>query len=212
VRKPKIIILIVLLAVVIVSPATAQSPLEKISKGFRAGFAVGSAVDYDGKSDTRTGNFFGLLLNYRENRLLSVQLEAIYISKGYKTIDALVTFDDGTVSRGNFEVIFNYIEVPLTVKVSGPLAEKYHPYLIGGGFVSYLTDSKLRLSEGIPFDFDLDNAEDVDYGIVGGGGMDIKIGNGYFFFETRYDLGLAEVIQNKSQKLRLVSFHLGYAW
>lgn len=161
----------------------------------------------------RTGFLAGAFLNYKENRLFTIQLELLYTGKGYRIKD-VIQYDslDNIIAQSDVEFVFNYIEAPLLAKIIAPMEGKYIPYLIGGGFVAYNVDNKMRLLEGLPLDFDIENADDVDFGAIIGIGMDMKSGRGKLFFETRYDMSFGKPIKNQNQKLRTLAIHFGYGW
>lgn len=212
-RKNLITTLSMALLFFMAAPAMSQNPLERIDLGIKAGAGIGTAANFNGDADSKTGYLGGLFMNYRENRLLSLQLELLYIVKGYSLKNATVRDDANNIlGQGDFEVILSYIEMPLMAKISAPLAGKYIPYLTAGGFASIRIDSKIRLIQTIPLDFDLANSNETDFGLIGGAGIDIKAGKGKVFFETRYDLGLAKAIKNKQHRLNLIAFQFGYIW
>lgn len=198
-----------LLSIIMVIPAMSQTPLAKIDLGIKAGAGISSAANFKGDADSKTGYLAGLFMNYRENQLFSLQLELLYIIKGYKVNDAKVLKPQPDTI--DFEAIFSYIEMPILARITAPMTGKYFPYLTAGGFAAYQVDSRFRLVQKIPFDFDLPSNE-VDFGIIVGAGVDIKAGEGKMFFETRYDISLAKTIKNENHKLRLISFQFGYIW
>lgn len=211
--RNKNLYLAVVIVVFLALPVAAQIPLEQIKKGFKVGAGVGHVSDYADEAKSRTGYVVGLYMNIGE-KAVSFQMELLYVSKGYKADDVGV-YDDSTGTFWgyfDFDVIVNGLEVPVLAKFKPPLKGKYRPYAVAGGFATYNLVSKLRVKQDIPFEFDLGNAADVDYGVIAGIGIDITAGRGTVFLETRYDLSLAETVKNQGQKLRLLSFQIGYGW
>ncbi len=193
--------------------AKAQIPLENLDFGIKIGTGISHAADYNGDSKSRTGYLGGAQIGLRQNRLISLQLELMYIIKGYK-VDNVREFDGvgNVIGQGNFDFIFNYIEMPLLAKIMPPVGGKYTPYFVVGGFAAYNVDNKMRLDTTIPFDFDIINAGDLDYGLIVGAGLDIKAGDGRVFIESRYDISFGEVVKQQNQKLRMLTFQIGYGW
>lgn len=212
-RKNKYIIPIALLIICLAAPGAAQIPLEKLDFGLKVGVGIGGVVNHTGDVESRMGALVGGLLIYKHNRLFSIQIELLYSSKGYKVIDVIERDTLGNIAgQSDLEFIFNYFEMPLLAKITPPVAGKYHPYIIAGGFVAYGIDNKMRVLERIPFDFDIGNANDIDYGLITGVGLDMKSGNGRVFIEARYDMSFAKAVKNEKQKLRMLAFQIGYSW
>jgi hypothetical protein len=207
-------ILVILTTILLAVSATAQDHPAQIDIGFKVGMGVSDVSNYIGESKTRTGFLAGGFLSYSESRLFAIQLELIYIGKGYKAVNAIVRDDTGGVlGTSNFEFILNYLELPLLAKITAPLRGSYLPYFVGGGYGAYNIGSKARFTEGIPFQFDLDNANDVDYGIIAGIGLDMKAGKkGKVLMEIRYEMGFADAIKNTNNHSRMFTFQFAYAW
>lgn len=198
---------------ILASGAAAQSPWEKIGYGCKGGFDISGVSGYRGSSSSRTGYLIGGIFNWRENKYFTFQMELLLISKGYRIHDAVVTSESGDVlGTGNFEVILTYLEFPLLAKFTLPVGEKYVPYLSAGGFLALAVDSKLRLTGDIPFDFDLENAEDLDLGPAVGIGVDAKAGNGNLSIEIRYDSSFMTVLTTEDQKSQVLLIQFGYWW
>jgi hypothetical protein len=193
--------------------AKAQIPLERLDFGAKIGTGISHAADYNGDSKSRTGYLGGALVSYRQNRLVTLQLEFLYIIKGYRVENVRELDSVGNViGQGDFDFIFNYIEMPFLAKITLPVRGKYSPYFVAGGFAAFNIDNKMRLDTTIPFDFDIINAGDLDYGLIVGAGLDIKAGDGRVFIESRYDISFGEVVKQQNQKLRMLTFQIGYGW
>jgi Outer membrane protein beta-barrel domain len=197
---------------ILAAQAGAQDSLGYIGKGFKVGLNVSGAAYYEGRSSTRTGYQAGAILSYRQNKLFTLQMEFIYISKGYEVRNTTITDDQGNTGQGDFGIILNYLELPVAGKITARLTPKYVLFFMGGGFLGYSVDSKARYLRGIPVDFDLSNANKVDAGALAGIGLDIKAGSGIFFLESRFESSFTHAIKNKSQKIQLLSFSAGYWW
>lgn len=190
----------------------AQGQPAYIGAGFKIGLNVSGAAYYDGQSSTRTGYQAGGLLCLRQTDYFAVQLELLYISKGYKLKNVTITDDEGYTGQADFDIILNYLEMPLMARMTLPLAPKYNLFFLGGGFIGRSVESKARYLQGIPIDLDLGNANKIDAGALAGIGFDAKAGGGRFFLEVRFESSFTPAIKNRDQKLQLVSLSAGYWW
>jgi len=213
VQKSRLIFLPILILMVMAIPAATQPIGEMIDFGFGLGPAISTASGHQNESRSRTGLSIGGWLGYRQNKFFTLRIELLYISKGYR-LDNVVERDSlgNVIGQSDLEFIFNYLEMPLLAKFTAPVRGKYIPYLLAGGFAAYNTDNRMRLLEGIPLDFDLENANKVDVGAIIGAGIDMVSGPGRLVFETRYEISFSKTIKNQNQKLRTLAFHLGYGW
>lgn len=200
----------------LVSQADAQWELASLGKGFKGGAGISDAAKYERPTEIRTAYLLGALFSYRQSKLFSFQMEALYTSKGYTIRDVEIRFRDslGTDSGlADAEIILGYLEFPIVGKFMAPLPGKYRPYLLGGGFMAISVSSKSRFTEGVAaIDVGIDNAETVDLGGVIAAGIDIKLGDGWMFFETRFDTSFSPAIKNKNHKSQVLFFQLGYWW
>lgn len=212
-RKSLLILLPVLMILISVLPGAAQTIGEQLDFGFAIGPAISSASGHQFDTKSRTGLSLGGWLGYRQNDIFTLRFEFLYVSKGYRVYDVIARDStDNIVANRDLEFIFNYLEMPLMVKLSPPLGGKYIPYLQTGIFAAYNIDNKMRLLDGVPFDFDLENANSVDFGAIFCIGIDMKSGPGWLVVETRYEASLTEIIKHEKQKLRVLSIRLGYGW
>jgi hypothetical protein len=207
------VIFICLIILFGINESRAQGPLINIDFGLKTGLGISQAVDHADDTKSKRSYLFGGLLNYRESRWLAVQIEFLYFNKGYRVNDVEETDSLGeVVGRADIELIFNYIEIPVLARFSLPTASAYQPYFLAGGFAAFNVDHKLRLLTEVPFDFDIENVEEFDYGLIAAAGLNMKTGDAHIFLETRYDVGFGKVIKNQNQKLHVLSFQIGYSW
>jgi len=115
---------------------------------------------------------------------LSIQPELLYSNKG-----AQATYDNGFQGQGVYRFNLNYIELPLTLVVN--VVKNFNIHF--GGYAAYLASANIKnVKEGniVGFtDLNESNFNRLDYGLVGGLGMDVnRVG-----FGMRYNYGLREV-------------------
>lgn len=179
------------------------------------GAAVTNAADHPDRTQSLNRCQAAVLLNYRQTRLISYQMELAIIGKGYRLPDMKAYDADApkTIFTTSITAFLTYLELPVMAKISVPVRGKYIPYLLGGGYGSYLLSSKWRLPDSLLFtygDYTLANVSQLEAGAVVGTGLDIKAGHGFVTFETRYEIGLTSVIKKEPQKNRAWTFSVGY--
>jgi hypothetical protein len=109
---------------------------------------------------------------------ISLEIEALYFRKGSKV----------EVIGVEGDYVLDEISVPALVKIKflpGP-----SPYVVGGGEFSYILTHKLD---------DVDIKEDYksfDYGLIFGAGYEMSMPGASLFFEGRYHLGMANLLEN----------------
>jgi hypothetical protein len=207
-------LLAILTILAAVSTAGAQWKPAELGVGVKAGVGISDVAYHTRPTDPRTAYLLGAILNYKQNRWFSFQMELLYTVKGYRRNDVSVRDTSGViVGTSDLEFILGYLEVPVLGKFSVPMRGKYRPYAVAGGFMSLSVYDKYRVSaERVAVDFGLQNVETVDLGATVGIGVDIKAGNGWVSFETRFDSSLLPAIKDEDQKSQAVFFQLGYWW
>jgi hypothetical protein len=115
---------------------------------------------------------------------------------------------------GRITIAANAITMPLMLKVRflhGPT-----PYILLGGEVGYILNSKfiLKASDGTADEVDiLDQYERLVYGLVLGGGFEMRVGGMSLLLEGRYRLGLSNQIKDPDPgdyiKVTALTFLLG---
>jgi len=119
---------------------------------------------------------------------LAIQPEVLYVRMGGRDVI------DGSGS----EFRFDYIQVPLLLKLKiiplGPIS----PFIFAGGYGSYLLKAKeVTLVDGVvvgdPADLG-ENYEKYDYGVVGGVGLKLKLPGISISIEGRYNYGLQNIL------------------
>jgi hypothetical protein len=119
---------------------------------------------------------------------LAIQPEVLYVRMGGRDVI------DGSGS----EFRFDYIQVPLLLKLKiiplGPMS----PFICAGGYGSYLFRAReVTLVDGVvvgdPADLG-ENYEKYDYGVVGGGGLKFKLPGISISIEGRYNYGLKNIL------------------
>lgn len=121
--------------------------------------------------------------------IISLQSEILYVRMGAKyKADA----DNG------LELQYNYIQVPVLLKLNVLPAGPIRPFICGGGYGSYLIKAEHALKVlGVVTKADLtEERMRFDYGVVGGLGLAFKLPVISLSVEGRYSYGLMNIIKN----------------
>lgn len=118
-------------------------------------------------------------------RGFSIQPELLYTSKGAKE-----TYNNIIQGEGEYRFNLNYIELPVLAVIN--VAKNFNIH--AGPYVSYLAAANIKNlhddhSQDEIAELDADNFNRIDYGLVGGLGIDIS----NFTIGARYNYGLREV-------------------
>jgi hypothetical protein len=101
------------------------------------------------------------------------------------------------------KLTMKYLEMPLFLKYNIINGKTGKVYLQFGGYGGYWLAAELEnntnqeiIKEQYPFDNDIsDGFKDnrLDYGLLGGIGVNIKLGSGHLFIQSRYQYGLSDI-------------------
>jgi outer membrane protein with beta-barrel domain len=154
--------------------------------GIKAGLNLSNLyVDNVQDENIKLGLNVGLLAKIPFVRGLSIQPELLYTSKGAKLI-----YDNFLQGKGEYRFNLNYVELPVLAVIN--LAKKFN--LHAGGYLAYLASANIKdMNEDGTVtaikDFNADNFNRIDYGLIGGLGIDVE----NFTIGARYNYGLREV-------------------
>ncbi len=208
------IVLVIAIFLLAASVSAAQWKPAELGLGLKAGAGIADVSNHESPTNSKTAYLVGGLLNYKQNSWVSFQMELLYTAKGYRLKNVTVLDSTGeAIGTTNAEYILGYLEFPVLAKLTPPLRGKFRPYLLAGGFMGISVNDKYRLSnEEIAIDYSLESAEKVDMGATLAVGIDIKAGDGWVFFESRFDSSLLPAIKDKDQKSQVLFFQFGYWW
>lgn len=142
----------------------------------------------------------GLMVNWKLNRLFSLQPEILYFQKGGEYEVNVPVNLPGIEIKVNDTRSLNYIELPLLFKLSMPLSTKINPTFLIGPSMGINLSAKLRskIKIKIPeLQFTLvekkeikKEANNLEWSLVIGGGLDFKLPRGKLVLDQRFFFGL----------------------
>jgi len=135
------------------------------------------------------GGIEGPLTNY-----LFIELNALYFSKG-------CLFDIFHYKKMSYKL--NGISIPLLLKAK--LLRESSPYLLGGLECSYILAHKSEWHWQVPWSTDprdqvlyeedvIEPTSRLDFGLIVGGGFELKIHRVFVFVEARYSFGILNIL------------------
>jgi hypothetical protein len=175
-------VLIMFLSIMFI--ATSAAAVD-IMLGLKGGVNIANVHGEDIPEDnkTRLGFIGGVSFDFKVHEMFSLQPELLYSMKGCK----LTAGDDEAVWK------FNYIEIPVLVKLHIPAGEAVDPSFFVGPAVGMNLSADFEITEDSETEsIDIsDNVKDVEFSVVVGAGLDITVGErGAFIIDLRFDYGL----------------------
>lgn len=142
-------------------------------------------VDEVSDENMKVGFNAGFFAKLPVTRGFSIQPELLYTSKGAKE-----TYNNIIQGEGEYRFNLNYIELPVLAVIN--VAKNFNIH--AGPYVSYLAAANIKNlhedhSQDEIAELDTDDFNRVDYGLVGGLGIDIS----NFTIGARYNYGLREI-------------------
>jgi hypothetical protein len=129
----------------------------------------------------------GILYRYEHLKYAAIQIEANYINKGYiKEIDTIAMTPEITNRITSFELPL-MAQGFVRLGQFRPYLSPFRPYLTGGVYVGYILErsSQITGEKSQKYEFD-EYDRRFEYGIIGGGGLGIKIYRFEIQGECRY--------------------------
>jgi len=168
-------------------------------------------VDNASDEHVKVAGNIGLFAKLPIARGVSIQPELLYTSKGAKT-----TYNNVVQGSGEYRFNLNYVELPVLLVFNVVKNFNIH----AGGYAAYLTSANVKnLRDGTIqgfTDLNADSFNRVDYGLIGGIGVDID----RFTIGARYNYGLRQVGQSgnlagdltRNSKNSVASLYIGFAF
>lgn len=164
---------------------------DKLEFGVKVGANLSGFHTKNGASTSYGGIHFGAIAKYKFNKIVGVQTELLYNSKG------------GTYEiNGSYgpNVKLKYIDVPINTNIY--ITKKFTLDL---GFSYGFLISKKAEYNGQKMD--IENIKNTDFNVLGG--LSYKFDKG-IYLQTRYGYGLTKLFDNKDYYNSCISLSLGY--
>ena len=197
-------ILFIFALLVTISTTYAQG----ITGGLKAGMNIANVHGDDVIGpyyESKMGFCAGGFITFKVANIIAIQPEILYTQKGTKWEEEFV----GETWKITYN--FNYLEIPVLLKVIMPIQGMIKPHLFVGPYFAYNLTAKVKTRyNGLDFD---EVIKDSDFGAVFGGGIDFGLPAGKIVFDARYSLGLTTIDEEGPDvKNNVFSFMLGYAF
>jgi len=156
----------------------------------------------------RTGFLTGLSVMYALSSHASLEVDALYASKGYQSKTTNNTFDFSS----------SYLEIPLLLRIALVPAARVRPFVVAGpAFSAQLDCHGTNTSSTGSVDINCTDlvarsgilVKKTDVSAVLGGGVELPLGAVEITIATRYTMGFASVIGNNDNHNRALSVYVG---
>ncbi len=149
--------------------------------------------------DFKMGETFGVVYRYIEEKFFGIQAELLYAKRGWK--DRLEDFPNY-----HFERSFDYIELPIMSHIFFGNNRVKGFVNLGPSISYYLGNDKINTNIISPEEMAFETTHHglaisnrFDYGIIGGGGLELRFGKNSFIIEGRYYFGLGDIFPNEKR-------------
>lgn len=147
--------------------------------------------------DFKMGKTMGISYRYIEEKYFGIQAELLYTQRGWK--DRLEEYPEL-----QFERTLNYIELPILSHIFFGNDRFRVFFNLGPKFGLFLNDSKSTNIntpvEGVETAHQtMEISTKFDYGVTGGGGVELRFGRNSVLVECRYYFGLGDIYPNEKK-------------
>jgi len=174
-----------------------------------SGSSVASTSSVVLAASQTTGLIGGVFVSIGEG-YLAFAPELLFTAKGYQATGAIGTTALTVVDH------FNYIEIPMLLKVFLITTGPFRPYLSAGPAVSFLMSAKSKTElAGATTATDVKSAlRSYDYSAIANAGLAVSLGFVTLSADVRYDLGLANISRASGVETKnsVVSILAGCGW
>jgi len=171
-----------------------------------SGGATFSSVIFSPKilQDKKTAVVFGITgrMNMGEN--MGMQLELNYAQQGWK--ERYEDEDGKPVREFKYSRLINYIQLPYYTRVQfGIAGDDIKGFIVAGPQIGYMIgeSTKENLNGATPGKVNIQHTMPVvkkfEWGIGGGGGIEIRTGIGFFLLEGRYFYSLGDLYNTRHE-------------
>ena len=193
----KRVFLITIVLLGLMACATQAQVPKPVTFGFKGGISISKVSgDLTDGMSSRMGFTGGFYVSMNVSPNISIQPEAIYSMKGAEEEGYIDLIDETMKAEANFD----YVEIPVLIKVTVPTQSGIATSFYAGPAVAFKTSAKFTLSVGDESaTVDIDNAKSTDFGLVFGGGVQFPFGASSIGIEARYSMGLGEFLESADE-------------
>ena len=171
-----------------------------------------------GDPGSNLGFLFGGVFEINISDLISIQPELLYLQKGIKDETSFNDPIQGPLSSKS-KITLNYIELPILLKLKFGDTQGTNFFFTAGPSFGYAANGKSlfefetvidgeTIEDDIEFD-DEDEFSRLELSASLGAGVSFSVGPGKLFFETRYLLGVTNLVDDETDaKIKNVGFSL----
>lgn len=201
----KLFLILIAIALVFTSSVGAQE--KSTAFGIKGGVNLAS-LKYDGATsnediESKLGLAGGITFGSSGKPGVGFDIDLLYVQCGAKQTYRIGSDMEGSVIE--FKTKLDYIEcAPMLHFVFSETGGG--PYLLAGGFVGYLLNAETtsEKDDQEPVGYDIkENTADLNYGLTAGIGLQTGTAEtGGLFFEVRYALGLADILDTSENSVK----------
>lgn len=182
--------------------ALGTAPLAGQTLGVRGGVSIATwgGSDAPDEASSRTALNVGANVTFPVAPNLGIQVGGVYAQKG-----ATFTETDPDVGTVEATAKFDYIEVPVLLRIAVPTAGTISPHFVVGGAVAFEAGCEVEGSAaGITVTFDCSDfgldTKSIDFGGVAGAGLSVgTAGPLSITLDVLYNLGLSSFVDDSTE-------------
>jgi hypothetical protein len=180
--------------VLAVATALAASPAHAgLALGVKGGVSISQVQSDLFDTDNRTGFVGGVYGALDLTPMIGIQPELLFVRKGAKLFSTDVEVGGIPLGEIGTTLDVDYVEVPLLLRVSLPVADPLGVRLLAGPVASIKVNEKLSTTGLIGYSLDSDQVKTADFGIAAGAAVALRHGTFALVGEGRYTFGLTNI-------------------
>jgi len=144
-----------------------------------------------GGTGTHSGGIGGILMYFPMGNTAAFRPEFIFSQKGTEAD----FYDPYSDSYQRVVGAIDYVEIPLLFDVSFTSSPGSHPYIIMGPALAVPIKAQIKFGDQA---VDVSNVRNLDFGFIGGLGIAFGGKERHFMIETRYNLGLNQIFDDRT--------------